>query len=92
VAPRERHERLDLDEEPVRSGARAHELANSGAKQLSEHLHRVQPVQLDRKTHFFFFFFFFLFFCLVGFFFFLFSFFFFLFSILPKNVFLAHAT
>jgi hypothetical protein len=69
MAPRERHERLDLDEEPVRSGARAHELAHFCAEQHTEHLPRVQPVQLDRKTHFF------LFFSFFSFFFFLFSFF-----------------
>jgi hypothetical protein len=52
MVPRERHERLDLDEEPVRSGARAHEVAHFFAEQHFEHLPRVQPVQLDRKTHF----------------------------------------
>jgi hypothetical protein len=76
MVPRERHERLDLDEEPVRSGARAHEVAHFCAKQHSEHLPRVQPVQLDRKTHFFLFFSFFSILFFFPFFFFLFSFFF----------------
>jgi hypothetical protein len=53
MVPRERHERLDLDEELVRSGARAHELAHFFAEQHSEHLTRVQPVQLDCEAHFF---------------------------------------
>jgi hypothetical protein len=61
MALRERHERLDLDEEPVRGGARAHELAHFCAEQHAEHLRRVQPVQLDCEAHLFSSFFFFLF-------------------------------
>jgi hypothetical protein len=52
MAPRERHERLDLDEELIRSGTRAHEVAHFFAEQHPEHLTRVQPVQLDCEAHF----------------------------------------